>query len=223
MFPVQLTRSMQSCGLFGAVRRYDIHTGVDFYCEDGADVSCLRAGVVIDVFQFTGEAVGSPWWNTTYAVVVESGHMIFVYDEVLPGVTVGQSVAVGDIIGHVTPVLKRDKGVTPTSMLHLEIWMKRFYKKNYTWPLGEPKPEGLFDPLQILTFWLIKTEHGYLLEDVRGNIIQWFDMACNCKAFCMEYRIEPIYLTQKSRLADRQAYEVYTGKTLWWNRNEIGG
>jgi hypothetical protein len=68
--------------------------------------------------------------------------------------------------------------------------------------------------------WLIKTEHGYLLEDLDGNIVEWFDMACNSKAYCMEKGIEPIYLTKKCRLADRQAYQAYTGKTLWFDKGE---
>lgn len=67
-------------------------------------------------------------------------------------------------------------------------------------------------------WWLIKTEHGYILEDNVGEFVKWFDMAANSKAYCMEKGINPIYLTQKCRLADRQAYEVLTGKTLWWNR-----
>lgn len=69
--------------------------------------------------------------------------------------------------------------------------------------------------------WLIKTEHGYILEDRYGNLLEWFDMACNSKAYCMEQGINPIYLTPKSRLADRQAYEVLTGKTLWFNRSNV--
>ena len=67
-------------------------------------------------------------------------------------------------------------------------------------------------------WWLIKTEHGYMLEDNVGNLVEWFDMACNSKAYCMEKGIKPIYLTRKSRLADRQCYEMLTGKTLWWNQ-----
>lgn len=69
--------------------------------------------------------------------------------------------------------------------------------------------------------WLIKTEYGYMLEDRQGKLTEWFDMACNSKAYCMEKGISPVYLTQKSRLADRQAYEVLTGKTLWWNLKEV--
>jgi hypothetical protein len=72
-------------------------------------------------------------------------------------------------------------------------------------------------------WWLVKTEHGYMLEDAKGNLVEWFDMACNSKAYCMEKEIAPIYLFPKCRLADRQAYEVLTGKILWWNRGFDSG
>lgn len=64
--------------------------------------------------------------------------------------------------------------------------------------------------------WLIKTKHGYLLEDRVGNILEWFDMACNCKAYCMEKDIHPSYINSKSSNADCQRYEDATGKGLWW-------
>lgn len=216
MFPVKVVQPFKDCGLFSAVRRHDIHTGLDFYCEEGSDVSCIREGVVVDVFQFTGIDVGTHWWNSTDAVVVECGHLIYVYGEVNPSVRIGQHLSLGDRVGNVARVLRTNKGVTPTSMLHLEVWMKTGYKKNYTWKLGTDKPVGLLDPRTVMTFWLIKTEHGYILEDAKGNLVQWFDMACNSKAYCMETGIEPIYLTPKSRLASRQAYRALTGKTLWW-------
>lgn len=64
--------------------------------------------------------------------------------------------------------------------------------------------------------WIIKTEHGYMLEDIRGNLVEWFDMAANCKAYCMEKEIDPVYLSKKSRLIACDAYTIMTGKTLWW-------
>jgi hypothetical protein len=70
-------------------------------------------------------------------------------------------------------------------------------------------------------YWLVKTEHGYMLEDLYGKLVQWFDMAANSKAYCMEQGIEPVYIAKRSRLADQQAYKAYTGKSLWWeNENE---
>lgn len=216
MFPVKIIQPFKQCGSFGVVRRHDIHTGLDFYCEEGGDVACIREGVVIDVFQFTGVDVGTHWWNSTDAVVVECGNLIYVYGEVNPSVRIGQRLAVGDHVGNVARVLRTYKGATPTSMLHLEVWEKAHYKKNFTWALGDEKPVGLFDPKEVLIFWLIKTEHGYMLEDRQGRLVKWFDMACNSKAYCMELGIEPVYLTPKCRLADRQAYNALTGKRLWW-------
>lgn len=69
--------------------------------------------------------------------------------------------------------------------------------------------------------WLIKTEHGYMLEDSDGRLVEWFDMACNSKAYCMEQGIEPTYLTRRSARRTQQDYELTTGKTLWWNRIEV--
>jgi hypothetical protein len=64
--------------------------------------------------------------------------------------------------------------------------------------------------------WLIKTEHGYMLEDLDGKLVQWFDMAANCKAYCMENGIDPIYLSKKTPIDYHQAYERMTGKCVWW-------
>jgi hypothetical protein len=66
--------------------------------------------------------------------------------------------------------------------------------------------------------WLIKTEHGYMLEDMYGNLVQWFDMACNSKAYCMEIGVDPVYLTPKSGNAECVIYGLITGKTLWWEQ-----
>jgi hypothetical protein len=66
--------------------------------------------------------------------------------------------------------------------------------------------------------WIIKTEHGYMLEDDDGNLVEWFDMAANCKAYCMEKGIEPIYIAKnRGRLVDVQAYKAATGKDLWFD------
>lgn len=147
MYPVKPMCDLKPCGLFGAVRRYDVHTGLDLYCEEGEPVLCISAGVVVDVFQFTGESAGTGWWNDTQAVVVSSGDKTYVYGELESCVEVGSVVSVGDKLGAVVPVLKTYKGTTPTAMLHLEVWMTVSYKKNYVWPLGHARCEGLLDPI----------------------------------------------------------------------------
>lgn len=70
-------------------------------------------------------------------------------------------------------------------------------------------------------FWLIKTEHGYILEDNVGEFVQWFDMAANCKAYCMEQGIEPVYLSKKTEIAYTQLYTMITGKTVWWEDDNV--
>lgn len=219
MSPVKQICGLKPCGLFGAVRKNDIHTGVDFYCSEGEYVACLNDGIVVDVFQFTGADAGSPWWNDTQAIVVECEGLTFVYGEVVGLVSIGDHVKFGQIVGRVVPVLKQDKGVTPTSMLHLEVWRSEGYQKNYTWKLDTPKPDGLLNPLNVLSGWLIKTEMGYILENYRGLMLEWFDMAANSKAYCMEKGIDPVYITTKSALSVKEAYEKSTGKPLWFNRS----
>lgn len=150
MYPVKTICDFKACGILGAVRKYDVHTGVDFYCEKGAPVSCVSGGVVVDVFQFTGEAVGTPWWNDTFAVVVEAGDLVYVYGEIYSIVAIGDLLEAGSLIGHVSPVLKVDKGITPRSMLHLEVWRKVGYIKNFAWELGAPRPEALLDPMEVI-------------------------------------------------------------------------
>ena len=150
MMPVTLSHPLMGCGSFGVERKHDMHTGVDFYCEPGSRVFSLYSGEVVDVFQFTGEAVGSPWWNDTQAVVVKSGGLIFVYGEVRSAVEIGQQVSQGQCLGYVRPVLKKDKGVTPTCMLHLEVWVEQWYIKNCTWRLGDMKPTGLLNPMEFV-------------------------------------------------------------------------
>lgn len=108
-------------GQFGAIRRYDIHTGIDLYAERDTQVVSVEDGVVVTIKMFTGINADdpSPWWNDTPAVLVEGVSGVVVYGEVSPRVRVGQTVSAGDLIGVVEqPVLKTFKG-RPMAMLHL--------------------------------------------------------------------------------------------------------
>ena len=71
-------------GLFGANRRYDIHTGIDLYGGAYCAVGPFEEGEVVHIGQFTGAAVGSPWWNDTYSVSVQGRSGIIVYGEIQP-------------------------------------------------------------------------------------------------------------------------------------------
>ena len=135
-------------GYFGALRKFDIHTGIDLYCEDGTPVAAMEDGVVVGVEKFTGEHAGSSWWNNTWAILVEGKSGVIVYGEIIidDSVVIGSPVTRGQLIGHVKQVLKVDKGVTPTSMLHLELLEHGCYHTLW-WYHGEPQPEELRNPI----------------------------------------------------------------------------
>lgn len=135
-------------GRFGAIRRHDIHTGIDLYCPEGSQVAAIEDGQVIAVLPFTGPDAESPWWHPTDAVMVEDDDGVWLYGEIAPSVSVGQHLCAGQILGHVVRVLKHDKGL-PTTMLHLERYA-RGTRGPVWWRHGEPMPETLRDPSERL-------------------------------------------------------------------------
>lgn len=215
MLPVKPTQELLNCGLFGTKRKYDTHTGIDIYCREGEQVLNLQEGKVVDVYQFTGEAVGSPWWNDTYAVVVSVGLLDIVYGEVIPLVQVGDILLVGDVLGISTPVLKTDKGITPTTMLHLEAWVAGKHDRDFIWESKETKHWGLLQPSVLFKqdkHWLLKTISGYRLETSNGDFVRLFSMAADCKSYCMGNSVEFTYLTEVSPLQERVLYSLTTNK-----------
>ena len=145
-------------GSFGAIRKYDIHTGIDLYCPLGTSVLAMEDGVVVHVdLDFTGPGGGSPWWNTTGVVMVEGKTGVIAYGEITPAVSVGAEVKAGERIGVVDcPVLKKNKG-KPMTMLHLELY-KHGARDTVWWHHDEPQPESLLDPevLFVRTFGPLK-------------------------------------------------------------------
>lgn len=135
-------------GQFGAIRKYDIHTGIDFHCPVGTKVVAMESGIVVAVVPFTGIMAESPWWHDTKAVLVEGGAGVILYGEIDPSVDVGDFVFAGDTVGTVLQVLKHDKG-KPLAMLHLE-WYTSGTKEPVWWKHGETKPENLLDPTILL-------------------------------------------------------------------------
>jgi murein DD-endopeptidase MepM/ murein hydrolase activator NlpD len=146
-------------GLFGTVRRHDVHCGVDIYCEMNTEVTCCEDGVVTGIHWLTGEFVLDPkgvpctWWNNTMALMVEGDTGVTNYGEVDPSaifVEVGEKVKKGQVIAKVIrPVLKGNKG-RPMVMLHLEKYEKGFRGEPMWWNVGEEKPTQLLDPLPFL-------------------------------------------------------------------------
>ncbi len=141
-------------GAFAAVRKYDIHTGVDLYCMEGSLVKAMYDGVVTAILPFTGALAESPWWHDTEAIMIYSRSLnqTILYGEVRPHVClrVGDLIPVGTIIGEVARVLKTDKGVVPsTTMLHMELYEGRISDCVW-WKHNETQPTGLLDVSHIL-------------------------------------------------------------------------
>jgi murein DD-endopeptidase MepM/ murein hydrolase activator NlpD len=138
-------------GAFGTVRKFDVHTGIDLYAEQFDPVFAVEAGTVVRVEKFTGPEAGSPWWNNTWAVLIEGESGVIVYGEIIHAFWIheGYKVAEGERIGQVCRVLKKDKGVTPTTMLHFEL-MKHGTRETFWWRHGDDQPEALLDPTELV-------------------------------------------------------------------------
>lgn len=139
-------------GDFGAVRKFDIHTGIDCYCEPQQVIVAVEDGEVVAIEEFTGEFANppSPWWHNTKAVLVEGASGVVVYGEIKPleTIKVGKKIRRGQNIGNVITVLKKDKGL-PMTMLHLELY-KPGIRETVIWNLGDPQPDNLLNPMEKL-------------------------------------------------------------------------
>ena len=137
-------------GRFGATRKHDIHTGVDLYCPVGTRVWAVEAGTVVAIEEFTGPRAESPWWNETWAVLVEGESGVVVYGEIEPraDLKVGTTLVQKEYIGRVAPVLKKFKG-RPMVMLHLEL-MTSGATETVWWKKGDLIPEVLCNPEPLL-------------------------------------------------------------------------
>jgi len=139
-------------GAFGAVRKHDVHSGVDLYAPEKAPVRAVEDGVTIAVLAFTGPEAESPWWLPTSAVLVNGRSGVVLYGEVRAKVRPGEQVEAGEVIGTVQRVLPTEArseipGHLP-SMLHLELYEKPM--DPVWWRLGMPRPKGLLDPTTFL-------------------------------------------------------------------------
>lgn len=147
-------------GAFATIRKNHIHEGVDIYCNDGDEVISMERGKVLSITQFTGKAVGTPWWNDTYAVMVRHENFTINYGEITPLETleVGQHLCPGQPIGHVKQVLLKNKG-RPMNMLHLEMYHNypecdAIIEPIKSWDLGRAKPSELMNPSAYLLQFL---------------------------------------------------------------------
>lgn len=137
----------KSQGTFGAVRKYDIHTGIDLYCDEGESVYAIEDGILIKIVPFTGENAGSPWWEKTDAIMIKGKSGIILYGELQPNINlrIGDQIKEGDNLGHIIRVLKKNKGL-PTTMLHLELYKPDYDGEGEWWQHGEKQPHKLMNP-----------------------------------------------------------------------------
>ena len=167
MFPLKKRVKLSSIpteNRWGAVRKHDVHTGVDLFAPDGTEVYAIEGGVVIDVSTFTGASIGLKWWCETMSCAVESKDKVILYGELYqPCVEVGETVKEGQVIGLIKTVLLKDKG-RPMSMLHIEKYDHGYRgnpEVNYNiwdgWELDKddntkagPKPEHLRNIEEVL-------------------------------------------------------------------------
>lgn len=143
--PLLIYTNPHSGGVFGAVRKHDIHTGIDLYCREYSEVFAIEDGVVVNICDFTGEKADSPWWENTQAVLIEGESGVILYGEVSTNLNIGDIIKEGQMIGNVLRVLKKDKGL-PTTMLHLELYKPGYRGCGEIWNLNEDKPEVLLNP-----------------------------------------------------------------------------
>ncbi len=136
-------------GAFGAIRKHDIHTGIDLYCKDNDIVYAIENGVVVNICDFTGPKANLPWWNDTRAILIEGRSGVILYGELEELVKIGDSIKEGQPIGRVKRVLKEDKGL-PMDMLHLELYDIGYRGDGEIWNLNELKPTHLKNPSVLL-------------------------------------------------------------------------
>lgn len=147
-------------GAFGAVRKKHIHEGVDIYLDEGHPIHSNGVGIIKAIIPFTGSKCNSGWWHDTEAVVVSYSGGDVLYGEIIVNsiLRVGDVVTDGQLLGHITPVLKKDKG-RPMSMLHLERYNNfttpfEWYDDNDTIPVTNPTDMLNFIPYEPTTLFV---------------------------------------------------------------------
>lgn len=153
IFPIDQKPQLFSIPLqnrFGGLRKYDIHTGVDIFCEDGTPVYAVEDGIVTNIAPFTGKEAGSPWWNNTMSCSIEGKSGVILYGELYyPVINIGDTIKEGDFIGKVKTVLKEDKGL-PMCMLHIESYERGYRGDGEIWELDQNQPKQLTNIEDIL-------------------------------------------------------------------------
>lgn len=159
----------KSPGDFAVTRSFYYHSGLDLYCSESSIIQTIEEGQIVKIERFTGKDADppSPWWNETWAVMVEGKSGCIGYCELFPSSQLqeGSFVKEGETLGVIVPVLKRNKG-NGTSMLHLEYY-KHGQREFVTWLIGEEKPHNLLNP-------------RILLNKVYEEALVWTGLTINC-------------------------------------------
>lgn len=162
-------------GSFLKERKHHFHEGVDLYGKDGQEVYSVENGTVHKILNFTGEKANSPWWNNTDAIIIKGSSGFVLYGEIKVNSKIkeGDCISQGQLIGKITPVLKKRKN-NPIAMLHFE-----WYSKEVNNPIElvknkrnrdktdslykEVKKYGLLDPTNKLKESLNRKENILLM------------------------------------------------------------
>ena len=146
-------------GDFASRRSFYYHPGIDLYCDLHQEVQAIEDGVVVKIDHFTGTDAdpSSPWWNDTWSILIEGASGVIGYCELKPTVKLGEHIIEGQVIAHIIPVLKKDKG-NGTTMLHLEQYVSGT-TEHVTWVLDTEKPSQLLNPRELLEKCLSLNSH----------------------------------------------------------------
>jgi hypothetical protein len=154
MFPLKNYKiaDINSVGDFGHKRSFYYHPGIDIYTNNNEEIFAIESGKIVNIEIFTGPNANptSPWWNETFSIMIEGNSGVIGYCELIleNNLKINNYVKEGDLLGKITPVLKKDKGVG-TSMLHLELYTKGT-KEHCSWLHEDEKPENLLNPRELL-------------------------------------------------------------------------
>lgn len=117
-------------GAFNVKRKYDVHEGIDLYCNNNTLVYPMLSGEVLNIGLFTGDKVGSPWWEETYYITIynKQRNITICYGEIhKPLLKIGENISKSHLISKVKNVLdeskiRKDIPGHSNYMLHLEIY-----------------------------------------------------------------------------------------------------
>lgn len=135
---------------FGARRMYNLHTGIDLFCEHMQPLASVEAGKVISIRDFSKNKNKKPWLNRTRVILIEGQTGVVAYCNVRerPGLKPGDEVGAGEIIGNVIRINKKRRK-NDVCMLHIELYSPGT-KKRVIWSYNFPKPPQLLDPSKYL-------------------------------------------------------------------------